>query len=579
MRAVTSSVESPLAHDPHPLLRITVLLPYVLVLGHALMSTARLPFLPMLPYVVLAVLLAVLGAVAANRTQPGRFGWSPRDAWVVLSALGGTALLAPTLGGLLEVNVPAFGAVIGLMLLNMAALLRSWLRFVAGGWSVVVWGVALWWSGEPVSVVVAAVLAAAAVFGVGVAVADLLLRALERERLARREAESYTRLLEGLHGLRSLDMVEVASAAADAVHHRGYRGAAVRLLDRQHGEAPCLAVAGEVDPAPRSLRSGALTGLDTSDRVVTHTDPDGVQVRFLPLERGREIVGALEVRGDPPSGMSGDAQVLTSIARRAEAAMARARAYELDRHDIRELALLEHQTSDLVSTVSHELRTPTTVINGLAETLAEHWSDLSDEVRSTLLGRVDASAVRLDTIVGSLLDTGALEHGRLAPEPREVALGPVIAAVVDRLELVTTEHRIRTELAPDVRARIDVALFEHVLENLLVNVAHHTPPGTEAVVAVRSSPEEGVVLTVTDDGPGIDEGDVVNVFDRFFRGGDPDRRTSGGLGLGLSLAQQIVDAHGGELTVARVAARGGTCFTIRLPAVGAGPNAPDGMPV
>jgi signal transduction histidine kinase len=107
-------------------------------------------------------------------------------------------------------------------------------------------------------------------------------------------------------------------------------------------------------------------------------------------------------------------------------------------------------------------------------------------------------------------------------------------------------------------------LLEHVVENLLTNVAKHTPQGT----AVRLSAERvgrRVRIEVRDEGPGIAPEDLPHVLDRFYRGGAPTRRTSSGLGLGLALARQIVGAHGGELTV-ESAPGAGTVFRFDLPA-------------
>lgn len=572
MTSQNDSVESRVGQERLPMLRLVTVLPYPLVFVHALLSAEEVRLVALLPYLLLGGLLVVLGLV--TETGAVQFGWLDRDRWVLLSVFGGTALLVPVLGSVLDVNVLAFNAAIGLMLLNMAVMLRRRIRFLAAGWVIVVWGVTLWSSGVRGEELLGTVVAALVVFGVGVAVADQLLRAAEREREARLQAESSAQLLESLLGLRSLDVAGVASAAAEAVRHQGYPGAAVRVLDDRRREARCLAAVGDVDPAPRSLSGQTLATLIVAGQPATVAGLDGNPVHYQPLRERGETVWVLEVRPAASAGDPAGSQAVAAIVRRAESALARARAFERDRHDIRELALLEHRTRDLVSTVSHELRTPMTVISGLGETLGGRWHDLPAEVRSTLLGRIGANADRLDAIIGSLIDSGALEHGQVRPAPREVALAPLVAEVVDRLSLVTAAHRVRTDIPDELRVVVDPALFEHVLENLLINVVHHTPPGSEAVVAGGQAAGVGVMLTVTDDGPGITDTEVEHVFERFFRGGDPDRRSSGGLGLGLALARQIVRAHGGELSVARVGATGGTRFTVSLPVADAGRAGP-----
>jgi signal transduction histidine kinase len=95
---------------------------------------------------------------------------------------------------------------------------------------------------------------------------------------------------------------------------------------------------------------------------------------------------------------------------------------------------------------------------------------------------------------------------------------------------------------------VDGPLFEHIIENLLTNVAKHTPQGTPVTIGADGG-DMRVQVYVQDHGPGIDPRDLPHVLDRFYRGGAPTRRETGGLGLGLALAQQIVRAHGSELTV------------------------------
>lgn len=111
--------------------------------------------------------------------------------------------------------------------------------------------------------------------------------------------------------------------------------------------------------------------------------------------------------------------------------------------------------------------------------------------------------------------------------------------------------------------QVDPGLWQHVLENLLTNVSKHTPTGTRVSIAARVIGGR-TVIEVADDGPGIDAQDLPHVLDRFYRGGDPNRRSTSGLGLGLALAQEIVQAHGGVLEVESDRGQG-TRFSFDVP--------------
>jgi signal transduction histidine kinase len=224
---------------------------------------------------------------------------------------------------------------------------------------------------------------------------------------------------------------------------------------------------------------------------------------------------------------------------------------------------LDERTQDFVSTASHELRTPLTVIAGIGQTLQLRWEDLDTGRRADLLQRVEANADRLSVMVRSLLDTSALDRGELGMSPGPLLLRPTIVRLLDRLATVTAAHPITVAIEPDVSVFVDGPLFEHVIENLLTNVAKHTPQGTPVIVGADPG-ETRVHVHVQDRGPGIDPRDLPHVLDRFYRGGAPTRRETSGLGLGLALAQQIVRAHGSELTVDSDPGAG-TTFSFSVP--------------
>jgi signal transduction histidine kinase len=179
------------------------------------------------------------------------------------------------------------------------------------------------------------------------------------------------------------------------------------------------------------------------------------------------------------------------------------------------------------------------------------------------LRRIDENADRLAVMVRSLVDTSALERGQLVARSEPFDLGACIAQVMGRLGPLLEEHRTTIDVPEGTWVLAEPSLLEHVVENLLSNAARHTPAGTLVAVVADVRGDE-VEVVVADDGPGIDPADLPHVLERFYRAGQPTTRPSGGLGLGLALSQQVLNAHDRELTVASSPGEG-TRFVFRLP--------------
>jgi signal transduction histidine kinase len=177
------------------------------------------------------------------------------------------------------------------------------------------------------------------------------------------------------------------------------------------------------------------------------------------------------------------------LAEQAGRALDRAGAFEADRRTVEQLRILDIRTQDFISTVSHELRTPLTVIHGLGQTLARRWDELAADRRTDLLVRIDANAERLAVMVRSLLDTSALEEGRLDLQPVPTPLRETVARLLHRLATVTAAHPVELDIPEGLEIVADPGLFEHIIENLLTNVAKHTPQGTRVhITAAPSDP-------------------------------------------------------------------------------------------
>lgn len=282
----------------------------------------------------------------------------------------------------------------------------------------------------------------------------------------------------------------------------------------------------------------------------------------VPIRVGDELVGALVAgRYGPEPYDEPSVAAFELLAEHASGAIALARAIGADRAMLAQLRRLRMLQEDFVSTVSHELRTPLTVIDGVAETLRVRGGALSPELRDELLDSLTDNTRALSAAVTSILDLAELDRGLAEFAPRPVPLDALVAGVASRLAPVLEEHHLELELET-VQVVGDGPMLERVIENLLVNVVRHTPPGTTASVAVASAADV-VEVTVTDDGPGIPAHEVAHVTEPFRRIGSHRTRESRGFGIGLALVEQILRLHRAELLVSSEVGRG-TCFSFAL---------------
>ena len=222
------------------------------------------------------------------------------------------------------------------------------------------------------------------------------------------------------------------------------------------------------------------------------------------------------------------------------------------------------QRADYIRTfasgVSHEFKTPLTAIRGAVELLRDHADEMTAEERNRFLGNLEADAARLDRLVTRLTDLARADVVRPAGDALEVA--PVAAEVVARARDMNPGFRVELD-GQGGRAAIDRELLDSILTNLLDNARQHGGDGVNVRVTVEpATDDDGVEITVADDGPGISEANRERVFERFFT----TARDRGGSGLGLSIVRTLVEIHGGRI---RVSSRPGeTVFRMSLPTGG-----------
>jgi heavy metal sensor kinase len=211
--------------------------------------------------------------------------------------------------------------------------------------------------------------------------------------------------------------------------------------------------------------------------------------------------------------------------------------------------------------VAHDLRTPMTRLRGVAERALQ--SDDVQVQREALVTSLEESE-RILAMLDTLMDISEAETGTMRLDISDVAVGAIVADVVELYENVSEDKAVvvSTEVEPDLTVSADSRRLRQVLANLLDNAIKYTPPEGRVTVSAR---REGPVvrLDVADTGIGIPSHDLPHIWDRLYRG--DQSRAERGLGLGLSLVRAIVAAHGGTVDVAAQPGRGST-FTVRLPA-------------
>jgi signal transduction histidine kinase/DNA-binding response OmpR family regulator/HAMP domain-containing protein len=230
--------------------------------------------------------------------------------------------------------------------------------------------------------------------------------------------------------------------------------------------------------------------------------------------------------------------------------------------DRTERARLERLKSEFVSTASHELRSPLTSIKGFVELLA-HRSDLSGEQRE-YVDIIMLSTNRVVDLVNDLLDVARVEAGRMEIHRRPTDIAEVVGEVTTLMGPRISEKRqsLSVDMPVDLpRALADPGRVRQILTNLLTNAHLYTDEGGKLGVALSSTPG-WVVLTVTDNGPGMATEDLEQIYQRFYRGRDGGG--THGSGLGLSIVKSLVDLHGGAIDVVSEPDVG-TTFTVRLP--------------
>ena len=416
----------------------------------------------------------------------------------------------------------------------------------------------------------------------------------ERQKIERalRASEARYRALAArttrLHGMAaSLSEAATLNAVAHAVvqHGRNVLGAAggdVMLLSEDrletvHSDGPAPA------PASLVLQSGLCATEAIAARAPVFVasfeewqerfsrsaalaaDGGYVSSATLPLLGDGAVIGVLAFHFTAPVNFDDEYRgLLLSVAQQCAQALDRARSYETAQAARAEAESANRMKDEFVSIVSHELRTPLNAILGWTSMLQQ--GSLDESMRDRALQSVADNAQRQLGLVQDLLDFSRLQAGRLPLDMDDVDLRAVLRGVVETLvpTAAASGVQLNVQTAPPLRLRGDARRLEQVFFNLLGNALKFTPRGGEVRLGVRLT-ERAVEISVSDTGEGIDAAFLPHMFEAFRQAGTTRSGRHGGVGLGLSIAKELVEAHHGSIRAESGGPGTGATFVVTLP--------------
>jgi signal transduction histidine kinase len=219
---------------------------------------------------------------------------------------------------------------------------------------------------------------------------------------------------------------------------------------------------------------------------------------------------------------------------------------------------LDRAKTRFFANLSHEFRTPLTLALAPLESMLEAADGSLTEVQRRHIGLARRSCLRLLRMVDDLLALNRLEAASLPLQPIPLHLGQTVERLACESQPLAQRKNIRLVLAirgADLRMVADADAVERVFLNLLANALHFTRPGGRVVCRVEETPD-GLLLAVDDSGVGITEDQLPRIFDRFHQAPGPATQAAVGTGIGLALARELVEAHGGRIEVASVVGEG-----------------------
>ena len=291
-------------------------------------------------------------------------------------------------------------------------------------------------------------------------------------------------------------------------------------------------------------------------------------VAAIPLQVERHTLGVISMSFPAERVLDEDERgVLLAMGEVGAQAIERARLYEAEQHARAEAEAAVHAQNEFLSIASHELRTPVAAVKATAQLAQRALERGQVEPPRTVryLASIARAADRLSTLVEDLLDVSRLRTGQLRLRRITLDLQPLVHELVTRSSSMAAGHELRLR-APAERLLVyaDPVRIEQVIENLLSNAIKYSPAGGQIEVGLQPA-DDGVSLEVTDHGIGLPAGEEGRIFETFGRASNAADQQIPGLGLGLSICRQLVEAHGGRIWATSPGEQQGTTVGVWLP--------------
>jgi two-component system sensor histidine kinase KdpD len=404
----------------------------------------------------------------------------------------------------------------------------------------------------------------AGLLAVGLVISTLAARAQEQALAARRREAQTSALYELSQRLANVSSLpEIAQTTVNHVQTT-LNGPAALFLPDDTGEHLIL----QATTADFELET---EGFAVADWVFRHGQPagrytetlTGVAGYYLPLLASGQVIGVMSVAVSDDykhSFASEQRHLLNSFSSQAALALEKAHLAEQARRT-RLLEETEKLQTTLLNSISHDLRTPLASITGALSSILDDASLLTEEAKIDLIQTAWEQSLRLNRLVGNLLDITRLESGalKIVRQPYDVQelVGVTLAQMPNRLQGRIIKRTIPDGLPP---VAIDLTFMVQALMNLVDNAIKYAPPN-EPIEIEAYQEEQMVVIAVKDRGPGLPEAELEHIFSKFFR---LDSGGISGTGLGLSITRGIVEAHNGRVW-AQNRPGGGAVFLMTLP--------------
>lgn len=277
--------------------------------------------------------------------------------------------------------------------------------------------------------------------------------------------------------------------------------------------------------------------------VGTDTFP-GAKGFYLPVQTEEKTLGVLGVKPTRQLFSTEQTDLLEALAGLAALAIGRLH-LAAEAQAIKALEESERLRSALFNSISHDMKTPLASIMGAVSSLVDDENLYNDEQKHTLLLSIKQGAVRMNRVVGNLLDMARLESGYMRLHTDWCDIQDIIGVTLRENQDLLHEHQVKVNIPENISLiKVDYGLIEQVLTNLLYNAVKYSPAESEIEVSVQEAPDK-LQVSVADQGTGVAASDEERIFDKFYRLQSPANIS--GTGLGLSICRGIIEAHRGNI--------------------------------